>query len=172
MTKLTLVQGDIRSLSVDAIVNAANSALIPGGGVDGAIHQAAGPALAQACRQIGGCKVGQAVATPGFALPVRYIIHAVGPIWQGGGHNEAVLLASCYHSCMQLAASLGVRTLAFPAISCGVYGYPLQSACQIAVEAVTLAASSYPRVRKVYFCAFSDEVRRCMLRALEQIQSH
>lgn len=131
-----VIQADITTLAVDAIVNAANSRLAGGGGVDGAIHRVAGPGLAEACRQIGGCHTGQAVITPGFALPARFVIHAVGPVWSGGERGEPALLRSCYRQALTLAAAGGCDSVAFSAISCGVYGYPVEQAARIAVDEV------------------------------------
>lgn len=137
MARVRLVIGDITHVDVDAIVNAANEALAPGGGVCGAIHRAAGPELAAACSRIGHCTTGDAVATPGFDLPARWVIHAVGPVWRGGSHGEADLLASCYRRSLEVAVDVGARTVAFPAISTGIFGYPLEPATQIAVATVT-----------------------------------
>lgn len=151
--RLEVVRGDISAQDVDAIVNAANSGLAPGGGVCGAIHAAAGPDLAAACRAIGGCPTGSAVATPGFALPARWVIHAVGPVWQGGGADEADLLASAYRSTLAVADEVGARSVAFPAISTGIYGYPLDEATDIAVRTVRDADTDVELVRFVCFDA-------------------
>src|SRR5690349_18466118 len=134
--RILIVKGDITKLDVDAIVNAANSSLLGGGGVDGAIHRAAGPELAEYCRTLGGCKTGQAKITPGFKLKARWIIHTVGPVWQDGAHNEANLLASCYRSSLKLAIDRSLTSIAFPAISTGAFGYPLEEACKIALASV------------------------------------
>ena len=151
--RLEAVSGDITAEEVDAIVNAANAALAGGGGVDGAIHRAAGPELAEACRQLGGCPPGDARATPGFRLPCRWVIHTVGPVWRGGGAGEADLLASCYRRCLEVADGLGARSLAFPAISTGVYGYPRPEAAAIAVDTLRATPSAVELVRLVAFDA-------------------
>jgi O-acetyl-ADP-ribose deacetylase (regulator of RNase III) len=149
---------DITTLDTDAIVNAANEALAPGGGVCGAIHRAAGPELARACAAVGRCPTGEARITPGFRLPAKYVIHAVGPIWRGGGEGEAQLLASAYRSALRLAAEHGLRSVAFPAISTGIYGYPLDQATSIAVSSVREAAHAGSSVQQVVFACFSPDV--------------
>jgi O-acetyl-ADP-ribose deacetylase len=150
-------QGDITREQVDAIVNAANSSLLGGGGVDGAIHREAGPELVEACRPLGGCRTGEAKATPGFRLPAKWVIHAVGPVWQGGDRGESGLLASCYRRSLQVADELGARSVAFPAISTGVYGYPKEAAARIAVETLR---STPTRVELVRLVAFDAETLR------------
>ncbi|WP_374318321.1 O-acetyl-ADP-ribose deacetylase [Pseudoxanthomonas kaohsiungensis] len=151
--RLRALQADITTLAVDAIVNAANASLLGGGGVDGAIHRAAGPQLLRACRTLGGCPAGQARITPGFRLPARHVIHAVGPVWRGGGDGEPELLAGCYRNSLALAEEAGCRTVAFPSISTGVYGYPADLAAPLAVD--TVATFAARRVREVVFCCFS-----------------
>ena len=160
---LEVVVGDITVLETDAIVNAANSSLLGGGGVDGAIHRAAGPELLRRCRELGGCDVGRAKVTPGFALAATWIIHTVGPVWRGGGNGEAALLASCYRSSLACADEVGARMVAFPAISTGVYGYPIPEAALVAVDAVT---SSTTEVQAVTFVCFDDATRRAYRTAL------
>lgn len=154
--RIELVQGDITRLDVDVIVNAANSSLLGGGGVDGAIHRRAGPELLDACRKLGGAAPGEAKITPGFGLPARYVIHAVGPIWHGGGRGEAELLASCYRRSLELARDHQLDSVAFPAISTGAYGYPLEEATEIAVETVREFLAENPLPGRVVFCCFSQ----------------
>jgi O-acetyl-ADP-ribose deacetylase len=166
--RLSVICADITQLDVDAIVNAANAELAGGGGVDGAIHAAAGPGLMIACRQIGGCATGAAVLTPGFKLAARHVIHAVGPIWAGGGQNEAALLASCYQQCMSIAREHQFQSLAFSAISCGVYGFPIEQAAQIAVQTVGAELATTPTLQRVDFICFGDVVESAYRQALNR----
>lgn len=167
---LRLYTGDITKLKVDAIVNAANETLLGGGGVDGAIHRAAGPAMLEECRTLNGCPTGQAKATKGYNLPAAYVIHTVGPVWHGGKRGEPELLESCYRSSMALALELGCRTVAFPAISTGVYHYPLEEAAAIAVNTVKQFLEEHPEGPQVTFVCFSPAAAATYRRVLEPQQ--
>ena len=156
--RIDIVRGDITTLDVDAIVNAANSTLLGGGGVDGAIHRAAGPELLAECRTLGGCQPGEAKLTRGYRLPARFVIHTVGPVWTGGNRDEAQTLANCYRNSLQLAVENGIKTIAVPAISCGAYRYPIRQAAQIALETTKDFLSSSDKIDKVFFVLWSEEI--------------
>ncbi len=162
MQRIEVVKGDITELPVDAIVNAANSRLAGGGGVDGAIHRAAGPDLLKECATLGGCPTGSAKITGGYNLPAKYVIHAVGPVWHGGNRNEPVLLAGCYRRSLELAVENNVRSIAFPAISCGVYHFPIDQAARIAVNEVATFLESNNSLEKVIFVCFDDTIQKAI----------
>ena len=170
--KMTVIQEDITQLQVDAIVNAANSSLLGGGGVDGAIHRGAGPELLEECKNLGGCLTGQAKITDAYQLPCKKVIHTVGPIWHGGVQKEPELLRNCYINAITLAAENQLRSIAFPAISCGVYGYPIGQACEIAINTIAEQISYHIDIRKVIFCAFGDDIYNAYISAMQKLQMH
>ncbi len=156
--EIEIVRGDITKLDVDAIVNAANTTLLGGGGVDGAIHRAAGPELVAECRMLGGCRPGEAKITRGYRLPARFVIHTVGPVWRGGKHGEPETLANCYRNSLQVALENRIKTIAFPAISCGAYGYPVKEAAQIALETTREFLALSDKLQKVIFVVWGEDV--------------
>jgi O-acetyl-ADP-ribose deacetylase (regulator of RNase III) len=168
--RMVVVQGDITRQKVDAIVNAANERLRGGGGVDGAIHRAAGPKLLEECIQIGGCPTGEARITKGYQLPARYVIHTVGPVWQSGSQGEPEILASCYRKSLELAAANGVRTIAFPGISTGVYGYPLEAATRVALTTVKRCLADLPGIEEVRFVTFGEQATAVAERVLAELE--
>jgi O-acetyl-ADP-ribose deacetylase (regulator of RNase III) len=165
-SNIEIVRGDITKLDVDAVVNAANTTLLGGGGVDGAIHRAAGPELLAECRTLGGCQPGGAKLTKGYRLPARFIIHTVGPVWTGGKRGEPQILANCYRNSLQLAVENGIKTIAFPAISCGAYGYPIQEATRVALETTREFLASDDKIEKVIFVLWGEDVCEAYRRLL------
>ena len=164
--KIDIVRGDVTKLDVDGSVNAANTTLLGGGGVDGAIHRAAGPELLAECRTLGGCQPGEAKITRGYRLPARFVIHTVGPIWRGGKHGEPETLANCYQNSLRLAVENGIKTIAFPAISCGAYGYPVQAAAQIALQTTREFLATTDKIDQVIFVLWGDEIYETYRRLL------
>jgi O-acetyl-ADP-ribose deacetylase len=167
--RMVVVQGDITRQAVDAIVNAANERLLGGGGVDGAIHRAAGPELLEECRQIGGCPTGEARITKGHKLPARHVIHTVGPVWHGGSQGEPELLAACYRNALRLAVANGVKTIAFPGISTGIYGYPLEPATRLAMTTVKQCLATMPSIEEVRFVTFGDQATKVTKQVLTEL---
>ena len=166
--KIEIVRGDITKLDVDAIVNAANTSLLGGGGVDGAIHRAAGPELLAECRTLGSCRPGEAKITRGYHLPARFVVHTVGPVWRGGEHHEPEILVNCYRSSLQLAVENGIKTIAFPAISCGAYGYPIPDAAQVALKTTRDFLATEDRLDKVTFVLWGEDVYDAYRQPLEK----
>ena len=170
MPNIEIIQGDITRQSVDAIVNAANCSLLGGGGVDGAIHRAAGPELLAECRTLHGCETGKAKITKGYRLPAKYVIHTPGPVWHGGGHGEEELLGSCYRSCLELASQNGCKTVDFPSISTGVYHFPLEKAAGIAVSAIAEYLAGHPEIQRVRMVCFDLRTKAFYDRALKALR--
>ena len=168
-SRIEIIQGDITKQAVDAIVNAANTSLLGGGGVDGAIHRAAGPELLAECRTLHGCRTGEAKLTRGYRLPARFVIHTPGPVWHGGGSGEEALLASCYKSCLTLAAENGCKTVDFPSISTGVYHFPLEKASRIAVSTIAAFLEEHPEIERVRMVCFDGRTKAFYDRALEEL---
>ena len=166
--KLQVVLGDITKSTCDAIANAANTSLLGGGGVDGAIHRAAGPELLKECRTLGGCKTGEAKITKGYRLPARYVIHTPGPVWHGGQHNEERLLYNCYENCLKLAVDAGCKSIAFPSISTGIYGFPLEKAAPIAVSAICSFCTEHPEIEVVQMVYFDRHTFYCYEKAVKE----
>jgi len=172
MNRIQIIQSDITRLQVDAIVNAANNSLLGGGGVDGAIHRAAGPELLEDCRALGGCATGQSRITRGYRLSAAHVIHTVGPIWRGGDQGEPVLLASCYTTAIDLAEAWRLKSIAFPAISCGVYGYPLPAAAQVAIGTLSQRLKTADSLEKILLCCFDEAAEAAYRQALQQHFTH
>ena len=171
MDRIQVIQGDITRQEADAIVNAANTSLLGGGGVDGAIHRAAGPELLAECRTLHGCATGKAKITGGYRLPAKYVIHTPGPVWHGGGQGEDALLASCYRSCLELASENGCETVDFPSISTGVYHFPLERASGIAIGTIADYLAGHPEIRRVRMVCFDERTRDCYQRALDALEA-
>jgi O-acetyl-ADP-ribose deacetylase (regulator of RNase III) len=167
--RIEIIQADITELAVDAIVNAANQSLLGGGGVDGAIHRAAGPRLLAECRTLGGCPTGQAKITRGYGLPARYVIHTVGPIWQGGDHGEEALLAACYRNSLALAVERDLRTIAFPSISTGVYGFPIERAAPIALSTINIVLAGTSKLDRVLMVTYSSADKNVYLASAQRL---